>query len=105
MECIVSRPLEIGDVLRPGGINTTEHQTQVGTEFDIQPQSKTVGILTWRDADYKYPLTKEFVLLVRRLYPTTEFHFNDKQILNDKENKNFVTPEIDHDNHLHVMFK
>lgn len=101
------RPLEIGDVSRPGGINTTEHATHDGTEFDIRPQSKskTIGGLTWGSSDYSYPLTKEFVLLVRRLYPTTRIYFNDKQILKDEETKGFVTAQTDHDDHLHIMFK
>ena len=101
------RPLEIGDVSRPGGINTTEHQTHVGTEFDVRAQSKskTIGGLTWKSSDYSYPLTKEFMLLVRRLYPTTTFHFNDTQILKDKDTRDFTTPAGGHDDHLHVMFR
>ena len=74
------RPLEIGDVSRPGGINTTEHQTHVGNEFDVRPQSKskTVGALDIRgNQDYSQPLTNEFILLVLRLYPRTKILFND----------------------------
>lgn len=99
------RPLEIGDISRPGGINTTEHQTHSGDEFDIRPQSKskTVGGLRWTQPDYSYPLTKEFVLLVVNLYPKTKILFNDPKILNDPETKNFVKSEIDHDDHLHVI--
>ena len=100
------RPLEIGDVSRPGGINTTEHSTHVGNEFDIrlQSKSKTFGYLEWSYADYSRPLTKEFILLVVKLYPGTKILFNDAKLNGeDTETRDFVNPEVDHDNHLHVI--
>lgn len=102
------RDLEIGDVARPGGINTTEHQTHDGNEFDVRAQSKskTVGPLDIRgNLDYDRPLTKEFILLVVRLYPGTQILFNDSDLdVTDAETKNYVTKSsVDHYNHLHVI--
>lgn len=102
------RPLEIGDVSRPGGINTTEHSTHVGNEFDVRAQSKskTVGPLDIRgNQDYSQSLTKEFILLVRRLYPGTKILFNDVEFFSkDIETNKFVEESsVDHYNHLHVI--
>lgn len=102
------RPLEIGDVSRPGGINTTEHQTHSGKEFDVRAQSKskTVGPLVYQSSDYDRGLTKEFILLIVRLYPGSQILFNDEKLHKiDPETRNFVTASsADHDNHLHIIF-
>lgn len=102
------RALQIGDVSRPGGINTTEHQTHSGREFDVRPmrKSQAVAPLRYYDADYDRGLTKEFILLVVRLYPGTQILFNDYELhTTDRETRNYVKlSSKDHDNHLHIIF-
>lgn len=102
------RPLEIGDISRPGGINTTEHSTHVGNEFDVRAQSKSKTVaplnIIKSPADYDQPLTKQFILLVRKLYPGTEFLFNDSELNSrDRDVSSFVNPAGGHDDHLHVI--
>lgn len=48
--------------------------------------------------------SKEFIRLVRRLYSTNEFYFNDAGIYGKSEFSGFVTKAGGHDDHLHVMF-
>jgi N-acetylmuramoyl-L-alanine amidase len=101
------QPLQIGDISRPGGIDTPDHDTHMdGEAFDMRPLRKKNGTggFTYNDTDiYSVDLTKEFIRLVRRLYPSTTFHFNDEQIYDHKDFKAFVTKKGGHDNHLHVM--
>lgn len=104
------RPLQIGDVSRPGGINTTEHSTHVGNEVDVRPQRKDGANLPLNISDsptsYDRPLTKTFILLVNRLYPGTIILFNDSELnQKDSETQAFVNPsDSTHWNHLHLNF-
>ena len=104
------RPLQIGDVSRPGGINTTEHSTHVGNEVDVRPQRIDGASVALNIKDspgaYDRPLTKVFILLVRRLYPGTTVLFNDPVLgEQDSETRDFVTPSDEtHWNHLHLIF-
>lgn len=101
------QPLQIGDISRPGGIDTPDHEThQDGKAFDMRPLRKKDGSggFTYNDTSiYSADLTKEFIRCVRLLYPKTTFYFNDKAIYEDTEFKSFVTKKGGHDNHLHVM--
>jgi len=102
------QPLQVGDISRPGGIDTPDHETHMdGKAFDLRPLRKKNGTggFTYKDTDtYSLDLTKEFIKLVRELYPTTTFYFNDKDIYDHKDFKAFVSQKSGHDNHIHVMF-
>jgi N-acetylmuramoyl-L-alanine amidase/peptidoglycan hydrolase-like protein with peptidoglycan-binding domain len=102
------QPLQIGDISRPGGIDTPDHDTHMdGEAFDIRPLRKKDGTggFTYTDTSiYSPDLTKEFIKLVRKSYPSTTFYFNDKDIYEHRDFKSFVTKKGGHDNHLHVMF-
>ncbi|MGI8787729.1 MAG: hypothetical protein ACR2HG_08225 [Pyrinomonadaceae bacterium] len=104
------RLLQYGDISRPGGINTPDHGTHNnGKVFDVRPlrndsQTGNAAKLTYGDPTYDRNLTKEFILLVRKLYPGTKFYFNDKKIWEDREFNSFVERRGGHDNHLHVIF-
>lgn len=101
------QPLQIGDISRPGGIDTPDHETHMdGKAFDMRPLRKKDGTggFTYNDASiYSADLTKEFIRCVRLLYPKTTFYFNDKKIYEDNEFKSFVSKKGGHDNHIHIM--
>jgi hypothetical protein len=99
--------LQIGDISRPGGIDTPDHDTHMdGKAFDMRALriKDGTGSFTYESKNYSRDLTKEFIRCVRLLYPKTTFYYNDKGIYEDKEFKSFVTYKKDHDNHIHVMF-
>lgn len=102
------QPLQIGDISRPGGIDTPDHDTHMdGKAFDMRALRKKngTGSFTHENKDiYSADLTKEFIRCVRLLWPTTTFYYNDEGINQDKEFKSFVTHKGGHDNHIHVMF-
>ena len=104
------RLLQYGDISRPGGINTPDHGThKTGKAFDMRLLRKD-GLLEGckynQTLVYSRELTKEYILLVLRLYPGTAIYFNDAELNNkDSDTKNFVDPsDASHDNHLHAMF-
>ncbi len=100
--------LQLGDISRPGGIDTPDHDTHMdGKAFDIRPIRKKDGTGGFKYTDtaiYSPGLTKEFIRCVRLLYPKTTFYFNDKAIYDDTEFKSSVSKKDGHDNHLHVIF-
>ena len=106
------RLLQYGDISRPGGINTPDHKTHDdGRAFDVRPIRKDSQVGDSARLDYQnvtvydQDLTKEFILLVRRLYSGTRFLFNDGAINQSQQFRSFVKPSTqDHDNHLHVIF-
>lgn len=105
------RPLQIGDISMPGGVDTPDHAThQNGRNVDVRPlrndsNSGAGANLTYRSPSYDLELTKEFIRLVVEKYPGTTFYFNDARIYNDPEFKGIVTSsDRSHDNHLHIMF-
>ena len=105
------RQLQYGDISRPGGVNTPDHNTHnTGKAFDIRPLRKDsqvgdgAGLKYTQAGIYDQELTKEFIRLVRRLYPTNEFYFNDSGIYGKSEFGGFVSEAGGHDDHLHVMF-
>jgi N-acetylmuramoyl-L-alanine amidase/peptidoglycan hydrolase-like protein with peptidoglycan-binding domain len=102
------QPLQIGDLSRPGGIDTPDHATHMnGKAFDMRPLRKTDGDGGFKYTDtaiYSQDLTKEFIRMVRNLYPATTFYFNDDVIYKAKEFSSFVSKQAGHNNHLHVMF-
>lgn len=106
-----NQPLQIGDISRPGGVNTPDHKTHNnGKIFDMRPLRNKAGNTPIKlDAqgnhpDYHRDLTKAFIRLARKLYPSIEMYFNDQKIYEDREFSSFVTFKGGHYDHLHVMF-
>jgi len=106
------RLLQIGDISRPGGINTPDHGGhQTGKIVDIRPlrnDSKTgIGAnLDYASSSYDQALTIEFIRHVKKLYPSIHIKFNDGKIASSSE---FTYVKKDrkgtvHDNHLHLEF-
>ena len=99
--------LQIGDISRPGGIDTPDHRTHMdGKAFDMRAlrlKNGTGSFTHENKAIYSPDLTKEFIRCVRLLYPKATFYYNDKGINQDNEFKSFVTHQEGHDNHIHVM--
>ena len=101
------QPLQIGDISRPGGVNTPDHGTHNnGKIFDMRPLQKKYAPngLTWSSTNYSSDLTKEFIRLAVKIVPGTTAYFNDRAISGDKEFRGIVTSSGGHDDHLHVMF-
>ncbi|QDV35012.1 hypothetical protein [Tautonia plasticadhaerens] len=109
------RPLQVGDISRPGGIDTPDHLGhEAGKNVDLRPLRKDSltgdgARLTYRDRDaYDPDLTREFIRLARRLHPGLSVRFNDPAISGDAEFKAFVRKDGGggkvHDNHLHLDF-
>ena len=106
------RMLQYGDVSRPGGMDTPDHATHMdGKAFDMRPirndalTGNAARVPSPSDPAYHRDHTKEFILLVRRLYPGTTVYYNDSQIYNDKAYSSFVSRKAKHDDHLHIMLK
>lgn len=105
------KPLQYGDFSRPGGINTPDHSTHnVGMAWDMRPLRKSNAVTplelsrkTFDHPDYDREATKNFIRMVRRLYPEATFYFNDKKIHEDIEFSKFVENKPGHWDHLHVM--
>lgn len=116
-----NRPLQIGDLSRPGGIDTKHHGShESGKMFDMRPlrndaMSGNDARLTYRSPSYDRDLTKEFILFVVENYRGTLILFDDDEINRDakfsafvkeaprKKNKKGQLVES-HDDHLHVIF-
>ena len=104
------RKLEYGDVSRPGGVNTPDHDTHMtGKAFDMRlirkGESNGIGFTYKDESIYSLPLTKEFILFVVKFYPGTEYYFNDPALWDkDNDTNKIVKRSGGHDNHLHVMF-
>jgi penicillin-insensitive murein DD-endopeptidase len=103
--------LQYGDVSRPGGVNTPDHATHMdGRAFDVRPlrnDSRTgVGAnLVYTDSSYHRDFTKDFIRIIKKIYPQVKILFNDSKIHGDKEFSSYVRSSTkEHDNHLHVIF-
>jgi hypothetical protein len=104
--------LEIGDISRAGGLDTSAHEThEDGKAFDMRPLRNDGGSGTpiGLDATSYHPLyhrdwTKAFIKLVQNLYPGSVVYFNDKFIYEDPEFRNFVKFADKHFDHLHIIF-
>lgn len=106
-----NRLLQYGDISRPGGINTPDHGTHMnGKAFDMRPlrndnqTGNAAKVPSPNSPAYDRNLTKEFIRLVLKLFPGTEFYYNDSEIYRDKEFLRTVSYMAGHDDHLHVMF-
>lgn len=104
------RILQIGDISRPGGLDTSQHQThEDGKIFDMRPlrNDNLTGAVNYTNSSaYDVGLTKEFIKLARQKVAGTTVLFNDKAIhKDDAELSPFVnSSDSSHNNHLHVMF-
>ncbi len=107
------QPLQIGDLSRPGGIDTPDHAGhENGKIVDLRPlrQSRLAtqnAPLTYHQtAEYDLELTKEFIRLCFRLFPGMIIFFNDPNIANSTEFAGKIKTDKKniHDNHLHLEF-
>lgn len=107
------RKLQIGDMSRPGGINTPDHAGhETGKIVDIRPlrkDSKTgLGAnLTYFDTGvYDQELTKDFVRLALKLFTGMLIRFNDPKIANAAEFSGKIKTDAKgvHNDHLHLEF-
>ena len=108
--------LEIGDISRAGGLDTSAHKThEDGKAFDMRPirndgQISVKGFTYKEVPPYHRAWTCEVIRTILRLYPGSIIYFNDEEIYKDLEFRARVvkmgedgTPE-GHDNHLHIIF-
>lgn len=87
------KKLQIGDLSRPGGLNTSEHDTHnVGMAWDMRIPRKDNALVgmalnasTSDHPQYDREATKKFIRLARGIYSETTIYFNDKNILNEAE--------------------
>lgn len=101
--------LEIGDISRAGGLDTSQHDThEDGKAFDMRPIRNDGGngsAFTWKNVPpYHRDWTKAFINLLTSMYPGSVVYFNDPEIYNDPSFAGRVIQYADHDNHLHVIF-
>ena len=98
--------LQIGDISKKGGGHLAPHGShRKGIDADIRPFRKD-GKLAPLNAvadpqNFDRDKTREFIKLVKKLYPNTVILFNDKQLINEGLTKKWKG----HDNHLHIHFK
>lgn len=98
-----TQPIAVGDIsLRRGG-PFHPHKSHVdGRDVDFRPLTNN-GVNEPTDIkamNYSHSLTREFVLLVREIYPAATILFNDPRLLKEKLTKQATG----HGNHLHVRF-
>lgn len=109
----VGRKLQIGDISRPGGLDTSQHKGhEDGKIFDIRPLRNDSATgkganLNYKSSSYDQNLTKKFVKMVKKLYPSIFIRFNDGEIAGKGE---FTYVHKDtrgtvHDDHLHLEFR
>ncbi len=98
-----AQPFAVGDISRRRGGPFPPHKTHVdGRDVDVRPltvngQNMPVTI---DSANYSHDVTREFVLLVRKLFPDAKVLFNDARLV-----KAGLTKKVaGHHNHLHIRF-
>ena len=100
------RPIQIGDISLPGGVDTPDHAThQDGQTVDIRPfrnDDKQTGVTFKNKGEYDQQTTREFIQLVREKYPDAKFYFNDPQLI--REFPGVISHKKNHDDHLHIIF-
>lgn len=100
------RPIQIGDISLPGGVDTPDHAThEDGQTVDIRPfrnDDKQTGVTFKNKGEYNQQTTREFIQLVRETYPNAKFYFNDPQLI--REFPGIVSQQKNHDDHLHIIF-
>jgi hypothetical protein len=107
------RLLQIGDLSRPGGLDTSQHKGhENGRIVDIRPLRKDSATgkganLNYRSPSYDQNLTKGFFRFVKSFYPNIHIRFNDGDIAGRGE---FTYVQKDtagkvHDDHYHLEFQ
>ncbi len=96
-------PVQIGDMSKKGGGDISGHKShEKGVDVDLRPFRKDgkQGPVTVKDKNYDAKTTREFVKMVKEMYPNSLIGFNDPVL-----NKSGATRNWDnHDNHLHIRF-
>lgn len=107
------RKLQIGDISRAGGLDTSEHKGhEDGKIVDIRLLRKDSATgkganLNYNNPSYDQDLTKMFIKMVKKLYPSIFIRFNDGDIAGKGE-FTYVhkdTRGTTHDDHLHLEFR
>lgn len=105
--------LEIGDISRAGGLDTSQHTThEDGKAFDmrfLRNDGRYGTPMKLNPTTNLHPLyhrdhTKNFIRLVRKEYSGSIIYFNDKEIFDTDEFRDFVFSDPDHFDHLHIIF-
>ena len=107
------RKLQIGDMSRPGGINTPDHGGHDdGNIVDVRPirndsQIGDAANLDYNSSSYHLDYTKEFIRLVKKLYPNIFIRFNDGRIAGKGEFTYVHKDSVGkvHNDHLHLEFR
>jgi peptidoglycan hydrolase-like protein with peptidoglycan-binding domain len=96
-------PIFVGDISRKGGGVFPPHSAHKdGRDVDLRPfrHRGEPGATNINDPSYDHALTRELVVLIRRLFPGVVVLFNDALLIGDGLTRQFAG----HDNHLHVRF-
>ena len=107
------RLLQIGDLSRPGGLDTSQHRGhEDGKIVDIRPLRNDTATgkganLNFNSPSYDHDLTKAFIRFAKTRHPNIFIRFNDDKIAGKGE---FTYVQKDgkgkvHDNHLHLEFR
>lgn len=109
-----NQKLQIGDISRPGGIYTPDHHGhRTGKIVDVRPLRNAADedfpCYYTDKARYNRELTVIFIRFVRKSNLVNLIRFNDFEITNDSEFRNYVIKDSNggnvHDNHLHLEFR
>lgn len=104
-----SRPIQVGDISRPGGISFPPHGShRDGKTIDMRPIRKDSkwgpgANVLYSDPVYDRALTKELIQLIVKLFPVREINFNDEALYNAPGLKGIVKYKAKHNDHLHVV--
>jgi peptidoglycan hydrolase-like protein with peptidoglycan-binding domain len=96
-------PIFVGDISRKGGGAFPPHSAHKdGRDVDLRPfrHGGEPGATNINDPSYDHALTRELVVVIRRLFPGVAILFNDALLIGDGLTRQFAG----HDNHLHVRF-
>jgi LysM repeat protein len=96
-------PVQIGDMSKKGGGDISGHAShEKGVDVDMRPFRKdgTQGPVTINQKNYDAKTTREFVKMVKEMYPNTLIGFKDSQTVKS----GLTQPWDNHSNHLHIRF-
>lgn len=107
------RLLQIGDISRPGGLDTSQHKGhEDGKTVDIRPLRNDAltgkgANLNYNSTAYDRELTKNFIKFVKAIHPSIFIRFNDGEIAGKGE-FSYVQKDVKgtvHNDHLHLKFR
>ncbi len=96
-------PIPIGDISKKGGGDISGHAShEKGVDVDMRPFRKdgSGGKVTVNSKNYDAKNTREFVKMVKEMYPKTLIGFQDSALLKSGTTRNWAN----HDDHLHIRF-